>query len=268
MTIETVKTISENDILATVANVRAVNLAAMKAQGNAHNARRAIMQTLIDAAKSAGVSQKQAIEDIDTAVKGFSLAKGEKIVLAARDASGGFLLDENGEFVDPGTEWKLGYSMGRAYVQSAQIAFATGVEFSLTLYHRKSADEAEKRKRDAADKLAAAERVAKEAQEKAQAAAKKAARSKSVEVKLAAEAAQAEAVKAQETVRTLIDTPTTKKTGGRKKKETAPSAPKTLTRHEVAMHATALVAMLRGIGEDTCADDVADILTDHNLLVK
>jgi len=141
------------------------------------------------------------------------------------------------------------------------------VDFSPSLYraHKKEAQQA----REAAhtQKLAQAESAAKEAQAKAKTLASKAARSKSIEIKLAAETAKLDAVKANEAVRAVIDkAPVSKKTGGKIAAKKAGPV-KALTRHEVAAHATALVAMLRNIGED-CADEISDILKENNLLVK
>ena len=152
-----IKTIPENDVLASIADVRRANLAAMKAQGSAHVARCLVMQRLIDTAKGAGITLKQAMIDVNTAVKGFSLAKNEVVIPAARDAGGNYLYDENGDFVDPGTEWKLGYSMGRAYVKSAEIAFVQGILFTPSLYHNKSDADKAAKEAEHAEKVRAAE---------------------------------------------------------------------------------------------------------------
>lgn len=161
---------------------------------------------------------------------------------------------------------KLAYPTGHAYKGCMEVAFQKNVDFSPSLYraHKKEAQQA--REAAHAQKVLAAETAAKDAATKAKALATKAARSKSVEVKLAAEQAKLDAVKAQEAVRAVIDkAPVSTKTGGKVAKKAGPA--KVLTRHEVAAHATALVAMLRGIGED-CADEIADILAENNLLVK
>lgn len=162
---------------------------------------------------------------------------------------------------------KLAYPTGHAYKGCLEVAFAKNVDFSPSLYraHKKEAQQA--REAAHAQKIAQAETAAKDAAAKAKTLAAKAARSKSVEAKLAAETAKLEAAKAQEAVRAVIDkAPGTQKTGGRKAAPKAGPA-KVLTRHEVAAHATALVAMLRSIGEE-CADEIAGILSDNNLLVK
>lgn len=162
---------------------------------------------------------------------------------------------------------KLAYPTGHAYKGCLEVAFAKNVDFSPSLYraHKKEAQQA--REAAHAQKVAQAEQAAKEAAAKAKTLAAKASRSKSVEAKLAAETAKVEAAKAQEAVRAVIDkAPVTQKTGGRKATpKTGPA--KVLTRHEVTAHATALVAMLRSIGEE-CADAIAEILADNNLLAK
>jgi len=141
------------------------------------------------------------------------------------------------------------------------------VDFSPSLYraHKKEAQQA----REAAhtQKLAQAESAAKAAATKAKSLASKAARSKSIETKLAAEQAKLDAVKANEAVRAVMDkAPVSTKTGGKVASKKAGPV-KALTRHEVAAHATALVAMLRSIGEE-CAEEIADILKENNLLAK
>jgi hypothetical protein len=261
-----IKTIPENDVTAAIKAVLVANTKAMLAQGTAHVARCAVMQRLIDTAKGSGVSLKQALVDIDTAVKGFSLAKNEEPIPAKRDASGAFVLDKNGDILDPGTEWKLGYSMGRAYVNSADIAFAKGIPFSPSLYHNNKKELAAKKQADHASKLAQAETLAAEKAAEAKALATKAAKAKaSEEVKLQAAQAKLDAEKAQAAVRKAIDAaPVSQKTGGRKATKVTPA--KVLTRHEVALHATALVAMLESIGELSVASEVREILSDNNLL--
>ena len=214
-------------------------------------ARASVIQKLLDYAVSEGIAPKVAVSAImEEVVRPCTLTK-----------------EEQKQGLKPETTGKLAYSTGAAYAKSMEIAMLKGKPFAVGLYaaHLKEAQQA--REAAHAQKVAQAEQAAKDAAAKAKTLATKASRSKSVEAKLAAETAKLDAVKAQEAVRAVIDkAPVTQKTGGRK------AAPKTgpakvLTRHEVALHATALVAMLRGIGEE-CADEIADILADNNLLAK
>lgn len=226
--------------------------AAAQAFARADQERARIIQRLLDYAVSESIAPKVAVEAImSDVVKPCTLTK--------EDQRAGHT---------PASTGKLAYSTGAAYAKSMEIAMLKARPFAVGLYAASLKESAQAKEAAHAQKLAQAEQAAKDAQTKAKTLATKAARSKSVEAKLAAETAKLEAVKAAETVRAVIDkAPVSGKTGGRK------AAPKNgpvkaVTRHEVALHATALVAMLRSVGEDDCADEVADVLRDHNLLAK
>lgn len=258
---EIIKTIPTEKLATARGEFLNAGRAAAEIMARADTARTATINGLIKYAREHGIAPKVAISAIMLeVVLPCSRTKAEDQKVKDYDTAG---LDTPVDLLA-----KLAYPTGHAYKGCLEVAFAKNVDFSPSLYraHKKEAQQA--REAQHAQKVAQAETAAREAATKAKTLAAKASRSKSVETKLAAESAKLEAVKAAETVRAVIDkAPITQKTGGRK------AAPKTgpakvLTRHEVAAHATALVAMLRGIGEDICADDVADVLKDHNLLAK
>jgi len=218
-----------------------------------------IINDLMDIARTTGVAAKVAIADImREVVKPCARTKDEQIAFN----------DMLSADIVPPTELagKLSYSAGHAYKKSMELAFAQGKPFTPSLYAQASSKSAADKKAAHAEKVRAAEIEAEEAAKAAKAAATKAAKSKSEEAKLAAAQAKLEAEKANEAVRKAIDAaPISQKTGGRKKTKVEPA--KVLTRHEVAMHATRLVSMLRDLKEP-CADEIADILAENNLLVK
>tara|TARA_R110000868_G_scaffold11802_3_gene57599 strand:+ start:488 stop:1243 length:756 start_codon:yes stop_codon:yes gene_type:complete len=225
--------------------------AAAQAFVRADQERARIIQRLLDYAVSEGVSAKVAVPAImSEVVKPCTLTKEEQ---------------KQGQ--TPLATGKLAYSTGAAYAKSMDIAMTKGKPFAVGLYaaHLKEAQGAKEAAHAA--KLIAAETLAAEKAAEAKALATKAAKAKaSEETRLAAAQAKIDAEKAQAEVRKAIDAaPISQKTGGRK------SAPKSgpikaLTRHEVALHATALVAMLESIGELSVASEVREILTDNNLL--
>lgn len=210
-----------------------------------------IIQRLLDYATGEGIAPKVAVPAIMVeVVKPCTLTK-----------------EEQRQGLTPASTGKLAYSTGAAYAKSMELAMVKGKPFAVGLYAANLKEAQQAREAAHTQKLAAAESAAKEAATKAKTLATKAARSKSIETKLAAEQAKLEAVKAQEAVRAVVDkAPVSKKTGGKVAAKKAGPV-KALTRHEVAAHATALVAMLRSIGEE-CAEEIADILKENNLLVK
>lgn len=266
-----VKTIPENDIRATCERLQIAGENEIMASGASHVMRCAAMQTILDTAKSAGVSLKQALIDVQQVIAVCALKKKEVMIPAERDARGvPIVVKTKGKpdrLKNPNTEWKLSYSMGRAYVKSFEIAWVQpNTLFSPSLYHNKSKADKEAKEAAHAEKVRAAELAAEKAAKAAKAAATKAAKAKTDEAKAEAAQAKAEAEKANEAVRAAIDAaPVSQKTGGRKKTKVEPA--KVLTRHEVALHAARLVSMLRDLKEP-CADEIADILSDNNLLVK
>lgn len=248
---DVIKTLPENVLTLARGEFANAGTVAAQAFARADVERTRIIQRLLDFAVSEGVAPKVAVPDIMAAVvKPCTLTKAEQ-------ADG----------LTPYTTGKLAYSTGAAYAKSMELAMLKGKPFAVGLYAAHLKEAQGKREADHAAKVIAAEQAAKVAQEKADAAIKKAARSKSAEVKIAAEEARKEAEKAQRAARTVIDTTTSKKTGGKVSAKT-PTVTKALTRHEVAMHATALVAMLRSIGETDAAEGIAEVLSDNNLLVS
>lgn len=248
---EIIKTIPSGMLTAARSEFHNVGAAAAQAFAKADVARAGIIQKLLDYAVSEGIAPKVAVPDImNEVVKPCTLTK-----------------EEQKQGMTPASTGKLAYSTGAAYAKSMEIAMTKAKPFAAGLYAAHLKEAQAQREAAHAQKVLAAETAAKDAAAKAKTLAAKASRSKSVEVKLAAEQAKLDAAKAQEAVRAVIDkAPVTQKTGGRKATPKAGPA-KVLTRHEVALHATALVAMLRSRGEE-CADEIADILADNNLLVK
>lgn len=248
---EIIKTIPTDILTAARGEFNNAGAAAAQAFAKADVERARIIQRLLDYAVSEGIAPKVAVPAIMAdVVRPCTLTK-----------------EEQRQGLTPAGTGKLAYSTGAAYAKSMEIAMLKGKPFSTGLYAASLKEAQEAREAAHAQKILAAETAAKDAAAKAKTLATKAARSKSVEAKLAAEQAKLDAVKAQEAVRAVVDkAPVSAKTGGRKAAAKAGPA-KVLTRHEVAAHATALVAMLRSIGEE-CADEVADILADNNLLVK
>ena len=248
---EIIKTIPSGMLTAARGEFHNVGAAAAQAFAKADVARAGIIQKLLDYAVSEGIAPKVAVPDIMAeVVRPCTLTK-----------------EEQKQGMTPASTGKLAYSTGAAYAKSMEIAMAKAKPFAAGLYAAHLKEVQQTREAQHAQKVAQAEQAAKDAAAKAKTLAAKASRSKSVEAKLAAETAKLDAVKAQEAVRAVIDkAPVTQKTGGRKAAPKAGPA-KVLTRHEVAAHATALVAMLRSIGEE-CADEIADILEENNLLVK
>jgi hypothetical protein len=224
--------------------------AAAQAAARADAERVKIIQRLLDYATGEGIATKVAVSNImERVVLPCSLTKSEQ---------------QSG--VTPFASGKLAYSTGQAYARSMELALKLGKPFAPGLYAAHLKEVAARKETEHAAKVAEAEAEAAAKAAAAKAAAAQAAKSKDAAAKAAAQAAKVEAEKANEAVRAAIDAaPVSKKTGGRKAAKTAPAV--TLTRHEVAMHATRLVAMLRSIGEE-CADEIADILSDNNLLVE
>lgn len=258
---EIIKTMPENELLATRKALESIGKGLTEAILSADVMRAQAINDLLDIARETGVSAKVAVADImESVVKPVSLVKNEKGIPPTKVA---------GKITDYGTTWKLGYSTSRAYAKGMEISFAKGVPFYVSLYKDTLDAEKVQKQADHAAKLLAAETLAAEKAAEAKALASKAARAKATdEVKLAAAQAKLEAEKAQQAVRKAIDAaPISQKTGGRK---AAPkSGPvKALTRHEVALHATALVAMLESIGELSVASEVREILADNNLFAE
>ncbi|RPJ30172.1 MAG: hypothetical protein EHM17_16275 [Verrucomicrobiaceae bacterium] len=263
MTEETIMDIIKTMPADTLATYRAqfenVGTATATAIARADVERAKIINDLMDIARTTGVSPKVATEDImREVVKPCARTKPEQEEFKLLEKAGSMPATLAG---------KLGYNMGLAYGHSLELAFAKGIPFTPSLYHNHKKELAAKKQADHAEKVAQAEQVASDKAAEAKALASKAAKAKaSDEVKLAAAQAKLDAEKAQQAVRKAIDAaPVSQKTGGRK---AAPkSGPiKVLTRHEVALHATALVAMLESIGELSVASEVREILADNNLL--
>lgn len=249
---EIIKTMPEAMLAAARGEFDNAGTAAAQAFARADIERARIIQRLLDYAVSAAIAPKVAVPAImQEVVKPCTLTK-----------------DEQAQGLTPAGTGKLAYSTGAAYAKSMEIAMLKAKPFAAGLYAAHLKEAAQAKEAAHAQKLAQAEKAAKDAAIKAKAATAKASRSKSIEAKLAAETAKAEAEKAQQAVRAVIDkAPVSAKTGG--KKAAPKNGPvKALTRHEVALHATALVAQLRSIGEDECADEVAEVLREHNLLAK
>lgn len=224
----TVKTMPTSAIAEAQNNLRLVGENEIIARGTAYSARCETIRALIQKAKDTGVSCKQMLIDLDGLIKLVALAKGEAVQLAERDAEGNVVL-VNGRVKNAGTEWKLSYSMGRAYIKCAEIAYITGARFTPTLYHEASKAKAEKAKAEKTEKIAKAEEA------------------------LANAKTKADKAKAKIALENVLAEKTTTKTGGRQKKETAPTAPMTVTRYEVAAHGAKFLAMLRSIGEEKTA---------------
>lgn len=256
---EIIKTIPESELNTARDTFRKVGEEGAEAKARADLARIEIIRGLIKYATDNGIAPKVAAACImQEVVKPCTRTKAEQQKYQDMHRAG----------IIPPKELSgmLAYSTGAAYAKSIEIAMIKSKPFAVSLYAASLTENRENKANAHAQKILAAEAAAKEAATKAKTLATKAARSKSVEAKLAAEQAKLEAVKAQEAVRAVIDkAPVSKKTGGKVAKKAGPV--KALTRHEVALHATALVAMLRSIGEE-CADEIADILADNNLLVK
>lgn len=255
-----IKTIPASELEPARDKFKSAGESAAEALANASKARAAIIDGLITYAVNNGIAPKVAVQDI----------MREVVLPCTRTkAEDQMLKDMERAKVTPPKELagKLAYPTGHAHAKSIEIAILQSKPFAVSLYAASLTEAKKAREAAHAQKVAQAEQAAKEAAAKAKTLAAKASRSKSVEVKLQAEQAKLDAAKAQEAVRAVIDkAPATQKTGGRK---AAPKAGpvKVLTRHEVAAHATALVAMLRSIGEE-CAEEIAGILSDNNLLVK
>lgn len=247
---EIIKTIPSGMLTSARGEFDNAGTVAAQAFAKADVERARIIQRLLDYAVSEGIAPKVAVPDIMAeVVRPCTLTK-----------------DEQKAGLTPAGTGKLAYSTGLAYAKSMELAMLKARPFAVGLYAASLKEAQQAREAAHAQKVLAAETAAKDAAAKAKTLATKAARSKSVEVKLAAEQAKIDAVKAQEAVRAVVDkAPVSTKTGGKVAKKAGPA--KVLTRHEVAAHATALVAMLRSIGED-CADAIAEILADNNLLVK
>ena len=250
---EIIKTMPESILAHARGEFDNAGTAAAQAFVRADQERARIIQRLLDYAVNEGVSAKVAVPAImSEVVKPCTLTKEEQ---------------KQGQ--TPLATGKLAYSTGAAYAKSMDIAMAKGKPFAVGLYaaHLKASQGAKEAAHAA--KVAQAEALAAEKAAEAKALASKAAKAKaSEEVKLAAAQAKLDAEKAQSDVRKAIDAaPVSQKTGGRK---AAPkSGPvKALTRHEVALHATALVAMLESIGELSVASEVREILTDNNLFAE
>lgn len=248
---EVIKTMPESILTLARGEFDNAGTAAAQAFIRADQERARIIQRLLDYAVSEGVSAKVAVPAImSDVVKPCTLTKEEQ---------------KQGQ--TPLATGKLAYSTGAAYAKSMDIAMTKGKPFAVGLYaaHLKEAQGAKEAAHAA--KLVQAETIAAEKAAEAKTLATKAAKAKaSDEVKLAAAQAKIDAEKAQQAVRKAIDNaPISQKTGGRK---AAPkSGPvKALTRHEVALHATALVDMLERIGELSVASEVREILADNNLL--
>lgn len=250
---EFIKTMPESILAHARGEFDNAGTAAAQAFIRADQERARIIQRLLDYAVSEGVAAKVAVPAImSEVVKPCTLTKEEQ---------------KQGQ--TPLATGKLAYSTGAAYAKSMELAMTKGKPFAVGLYaaHLKEAQGAKEAAHAA--KLIAAETLAAEKAKEAKELASKAAKAKaSDEVKLAAAQAKLDAEKAQSDVRKAIDAaPVSQKTGGRK---AAPkSGPiKALTRHEVALHATALVAMLESIGELSVASEVREILTDNNLFAE
>lgn len=247
---EVIKTMPESLLSHAYGEFANAGTAVAQAAARADTERTRIVQRLLDYAMAEGIAPKVAVSGIM-----------EKVVLPCTLTKA-----EQQAGVTPLASGKLAYSTGQAYAKSMEIAMAKGKPFAPGLYAAHLKEVAAAKEAAHAEKLAKAEAEAAEKAKAAKAAATKAAKSKSEDAKLAAAQAKLEADKAQEAVRKAIDAaPISQKTGGRKKTKVEPA--KVLTRHEVAMHATALVAMLRNLNE-ACADEIADILAENNLLVK
>lgn len=261
MTIEIIKTIPTEKLAAARGEFMNAGKAAADVIVKADTARTATINGLIKYAREQGIAPKVATAAIMLeVVLPCTRTKAEDQKVKDYQTAG---LDAPMDLLA-----KLAYPTGHAYKGSMEVAFAKNVDFAPSLYRANKKEAQDAREAAHAQKILAAETAAKDAAIKAKTLAAKASRSKSVEAKLAAETAKLEAIKAQETVRAVIDNaPATQKTGGRK---AAPKAGpvKALTRHEVSAHATALVAMLRSIGEEDVAQEIADILADNNLLAK
>jgi len=247
---DVIKVIPEDVLGAAYGEFANAGVAAAQAAARADTERVRIIQRLLDYSVGEGIAPKVAVSNIM-----------EKVVLPCTLSKA-----EQANGVTPFASGKLAYSTGRAYAQSMELALKLGKPFTPGLYAAHLKEVAARKEADHAEKVAKAEAEAAEKAKAAKAAAAKAAKAKTDAAKAAAQAAKIEAQRAQEAVRAVIDAaPVSQKTGGRKATKAAPAV--TLTRHEVALHATRLVAMLRSIGEE-CAEEVAEILGDHNLLVK
>jgi len=247
---EVIKTMPEGILIRAYGEFANAGTAVAQAAARADSERVKIIQRLLDYAINEGIAPKVAVSGIM-----------EKVVLPCT-----LTKSEQQAGVTPLASGKLAYSTGQAYAKSMEIAMLKGKPFAPGLYAAHLKEAQALREAAHAERLAKAEAEATEKAKAAKAAATKAAKSKSEEAKLAAAQAKIEAEKANEAVRKAIDAaPVSQKTGGRKKTKVEPA--KVLTRHEVALHATRLVSMLRNLNE-SCADDIADILADNNLLVK
>lgn len=247
---EVIKTMPESMLTHARGEFDNAGTAVAQAAARADSERVKIIQRLLDYAVSEGIAPKVAVSGIM-----------EKVVLPCTLTKA-----EQQAGVTPLASGKLAYSTGQAYAKSMDVAMLKGKPFAPGLYAAHLKEAQGLREAAHAEKLAKAEAEAAEKAKAAKAAATKAAKSKSEEAKLAAAQAKLEAEKAQAEVRKAIDAaPVSQKTGGRKKTKVEPA--KVLTRHEVAMHATRLVSMLRDLKEP-CADEIADILEENNLLVK
>ena len=247
---EVIKTMPESLLTLARGEFDNAGTAAAQAFIRADQERARIIQRLLDYAVSEGVSAKVAVPAIMLeVVKPCTLTK-----------------EEQKQGRTPLTTGKLAYSTGAAYAKSMEIAMLKGKPFAVGLYaaHLKEAQSAKEAAHAA--KLVEAEKLAAEKAAEAKALATKATKAKaSAEIKLQAAQAKLDAEKAQAAVRKAIDSaPVSQKTGGRK--ATKVTHAKVLTRHEVALHATALVAMLESIGELSVASEVREILSDNNLL--
>lgn len=247
---EVIKTMPEGILTRAYGEFSNAGTAVAQAAARADTERVRIIQRLLDYAINEGIAPKVAVSGIM-----------EKVVLPCTLAKA-----EQQAGVTPLASGKLAYSTGAAYAKSMEIAMTKGKPFAPGLYAAHLKEAQALREAAHAEKLAKAEAEAAEKAKAAKAAATKAAKAKTAEAKAEAAQAKAEAEKAQAEVRKAIDAaPVSQKTGGRKKTKVTPA--KVVTRHEAALHATALVAMLRQLGE-ACADEIADILADNNLLVK
>lgn len=247
---EVIKTMPEGILTQAHGEFANAGQVVVQANARADQERVRIVQRLLDYATGEGIAPKVAVSGIM-----------EKVVLPCTLTKA-----EQQSGVTPLASGKLAYSTGQAYSKSMELAMIKAVPFAPGLYAAHLKEAQTKRETAHAEKVRAAEIAAGEAAKAAKAAAQKAARSKSEAAKAEAEKAKAEAEKAMLAARAVADAaPESKKTGGRKAKSSTPAT--VLTRHEVAMHATALVGMLRALGEE-CAEEVADILADNNLLVS
>lgn len=264
MTIETVKTIPSAVIADARNTLLAAGKAEIKAAGTAYLDRCAAIQRVIDSAKNTGVSLKQMLIDVKALMKECSLAKGEAPIKAAVDDSGKLILTKDGDVQDPGTQWKLSYSMGLAYVQSAGIAFQSGVPFSPSLYHAKMDSEKEKREVEKREKIAAAEKALSSAKGAETRALKQASKLRTKEAREKAAAAAEKVTQAQALLDDAVAGKTSAKTGGRKKKESDPGKPIVLTRHEITAHGASFMAMLTNFGAGKTAEKIFKILKADN----